>query len=136
MPGQQQVVQNGHAAEQFQVLKSPGNAQLGYLVRAGLGKLSIAIMNFTGGGMIKAGNTVEQAGFAGTVGPDDRGDQAGFDVDVHIWKVHASPPKVSVTFSIFNLDMVCIVSIRLMEEIKREPKLRLMHYRRRQTPFT
>jgi hypothetical protein len=86
MPGQQQVVQHRHAAEQFQILKRAGDAHTGNLVWACLRQPPVPVADLSGGGVVKTGDAVEHAGFAGAVGPDDGGDQPGFDGHVYIGK--------------------------------------------------
>ncbi len=71
MAGQQQVVQHRHAAEKFDVLKRPGDAEIGNLMGRCLGQSTLAVVDLAPGQMIKPGYTVEQAGLAGAVGTDD-----------------------------------------------------------------
>jgi hypothetical protein len=73
--GQHQVVQNGQAAEQFQVLEGAGDPQLGHLVGRRVGQAFVAIQDLSLGGVIKAGDAVQHAGFAGPVGADDGSNQ-------------------------------------------------------------
>jgi hypothetical protein len=58
MAGQHQVVENGQAAEQLQVLKGAGDAQLGHLVGECVGQALVSISYLPRGGVVKAGDAV------------------------------------------------------------------------------
>jgi hypothetical protein len=51
-----------------------------------VGQALVAISYLPRGGVVKSGDAVEHAGFAGTVGADDGGDQTRFDGHVYIGK--------------------------------------------------
>ncbi len=81
--GQEQIVQHRHAAEKLDILKRPGDAEVGDLVRRGLSQAPLPVIDVAPGQMIESGDAVEQAGLAGAVGSDDRGDQTRIDGHVH-----------------------------------------------------
>jgi hypothetical protein len=73
---EEQVVEDGHATEQRDVLEGSGDAELGDLARRQLGHVAALEDDAAGIGMIEAADHVEHRGLAGAVGPDDREDLA------------------------------------------------------------
>jgi hypothetical protein len=70
------VVEHGHAAEQGHVLEDARQAQGGALVRTLRRDVGALEQNESLLRPVEVGDGVEQAGLAGTVGTDDRGDLA------------------------------------------------------------
>ncbi len=71
MARQQQIVQNRQPGKQLQVLKRSRNAHVRHLMRRRMGEFSVPVMNRARCGMIKPGNAIEHACFAGTVRAND-----------------------------------------------------------------
>ena len=75
------VVEGGHVVEQADVLKRARNAQTGHLVRLGAGDV-LAIENHrAAGGLIEAGDAVEERRLARAVGADEGEHLASLDVE-------------------------------------------------------
>ena len=95
----QKVLQHGGMLEQFNVLKSTGNAQIGDLVRLLIGQAQRALrpgeIDHTRGGRVDAADQVEHGGLACAIGADQGEDLAALDVEAdlidgqHAAKAHA-----------------------------------------------
>ena len=71
MPPEFDVVQNCHAFEEFDILKGTRNPQFGYGMGVHAQKVLALVKNLTFLGGVESADTIQQAGFAGSVGPDD-----------------------------------------------------------------
>ena len=80
VPADHDVFHGIHVVEEFDVLKCPGNAHAGNLVRFLAPDVSIFEKDLALVGFVDTVDTVEQGGFAGTVGTDNGVDLAFFDL--------------------------------------------------------
>ena len=74
MPAQFDVVQNRHVGKELNILKGSCNTQTSNPVGLEIGDIMTLEKYFSTLQLIKAVDTVQQAGLTGTVGPDNRKD--------------------------------------------------------------
>jgi hypothetical protein len=84
MPPEFNVIQYGHAFEKFNILKGAGNPQFGNGMGMHTKKVFTLVEDLTFLGGVKSADTIQQAGFTGSVGSDDGEDltaeKPGLDV--------------------------------------------------------
>jgi hypothetical protein len=74
------MLKNGHVPPQQEILKSPAQSQGGNLMWVKADNIITIKDNLPFGGLIDAGNQVEDGGLACTVGSDQTSDLAGFNI--------------------------------------------------------
>src|SRR5215468_6238036 len=73
---EQEIVEDGHAPEEGDVLEGAGDAELGDLAGGQVGDVAALADDPAGVGVVEAADHVEDGRLAGAVGPDDREDFA------------------------------------------------------------
>src|SRR5699024_3214638 len=96
------VVLHRHAGEQADVLEGTGEAQLGDAVRLPAGDVLSQHLHLALGGVVHAGNDVEQGTLAGAVGTDDADDLAGVDLHADVRQSHQTAETLSDVFCFQN----------------------------------
>ena len=102
-----------------------------------MGQLAFAVLNLPFGGMVKSRNTVEQAGLASPVGPNDGGNKSRIDAQTDTGqRVQASKREGDIRNSqCFHIDRKEMPMIRAcFEPGKRQSRLADPAPRRHLTP--
>jgi hypothetical protein len=84
VPAGEHVFQDGHAAEQLDILEGAGQSQAGPAVGRQTCQVFAFQENGAGGGWKQAVDDIEAGGFAGAVGADEGQDLPGSDVEAHL----------------------------------------------------
>ncbi len=71
------IIENGHPLEQLDVLKGARNAQFGNAVRGQVGNIAAFVEDLALLRGVEPADAVEQAGFPGAIGADDRKNFSG-----------------------------------------------------------